>query len=61
MDAYIELNGGWIVEAKNEDEVVNLNPGDMVKVTGNIYYAFAGTVSIYIVNGHETTITPYAE
>ena len=58
MSAYIELEGGWRVEASSEDVVIDLLPGDTVKVTGHIYSAF-GNVSLYIFNGYETSIQSY--
>lgn len=61
MSAYVELNDGWEVEAVSVNDVVDLNPNDIVKITGCIYDAFAGKVSIFIVNGNTTTIELYSE
>ena len=61
MEAYVILEGGWLVEAANTDDVIDLSPGDVVKVTGNIFNAFTGQIYLYIVNGNTTTIEPYVE
>lgn len=61
MEAYVELEGGWEVEAESAADVLNLNPGDTVMVTGNIFAAIIGTVAIYAVNGHSTSIELYSE
>ena len=61
MEAYVELEGGWEVEAESAADVLNLNPGDTVMVTGSIFAAIIGTVAIYAVNGHSTSIELYSE
>lgn len=61
MEAYVELKGGWIVEVADEMDVASLMPGDIVKVTGDIFSAFGFHIHLYIVNDSTTTIELYAE
>ena len=59
MSAYIEIkdNTGWnwVVEADHASDVENLQPGDKVRATGQLFGAFVHP-EIYIINGWTTTI-----
>ncbi len=57
IEAGVSLKGGWEIEASKE-EVMNLMPGDIVKATGQIFWA-TFDVSLYRINGWETTVQPY--
>ncbi len=60
MNAYIELKGGWIVEAATASVVSDLVVGDTVEITGKIWGTFASDIYIYCINGHTTTIEKYS-
>ena len=59
MMAYVDLEGGWRIEASSTDVVADFDIGDTVKVSGNIWSAFMKPVEIYIINDHTTTIEAY--
>lgn len=61
MDSYVELDG-WLIETTGHEDIISeLAVGDMVKVTGNIFMAFADQTYIYKVNDEVVTIEKILE
>lgn len=73
LPAYVELAGGWVVEAdKNNPLLEELSPGDMVVATGCIYSMFGGldydgvvmtvgTCKVYSTSEVKTTLERYTD
>lgn len=73
LPAYVELAGGWKVEAdKNDPLLEELSPGDMVVATGCIYSMFGGldydgvvmtvgTCKVYSTSEVKTTLERYTD
>ena len=69
MKGYVKLEGGWVVDVSNSiNTVMDMSKGDLVKVTGRIFYVpssgfswYDNEIQVYIVNGNETTIELYSE
>ena len=60
MNAYVELEGGWLVESTKGTDLSQLMPGDMVRITGYIFDCY-GQVHIRSMDNYPTTITPIGE
>lgn len=55
-EAAVEIEDGWFVELKTQEELASFDVGDTVEITGNITDADGIHIYVFLGNGYDTTI-----